>query len=323
MGLLRVVQPGMLSTVQDLGRDGYSALGVAAGGALDTLSLRVGNRLVGNPDGAAALEMTLIGATLRFEGNAIVALSGGETSASIESSGAPPRPVPALTATSVSAGETLRTGPILRGVRTYLCIAGGLNVPAVFGAASTNLAAGFGGYQGRAIRADDVLECGARASVRPAPADPGAVRALVGRILELRSVRCVRGVHGDWFDQTAIRRFWDSPFTVSSQSDRAGVRLDGTTIASRAGTPGGRMISEGMPNGAIQMPEGGQPIVLLADRPTTGGYPVIACVATVDLPILGQLRPRDTIRFQQVSLDEARTLFRDHDRRLDAAIPPP
>lgn len=320
MGVLRVIDPGMLSTVQDLGRPGHTALGVPPGGAADSLSLRLGNRLVGNHDGAAAIEMTMTGGTFLFDDDAAVVLAGGVVTASIESPAGPPRVIRPLSPAVIRAGERLHTGSVTRGARTYLCIAGGIDVPLTLGSASTHLAASFGGLDGRALHAGDQLRFGVAASPPIADSRSDHARVITEERLTLRTFRVLAGPHLDQFDPPARAAFWKSTFTVSPHSDRMGVRLQGDPIPSRAG---GRMPSEGMPTGAIQVPDDGQPIALMVDRPTTGGYPVIACIATVDLPALGQLRPREVIRFQPVALAHARDLFDQQQRRLNEQVPTP
>jgi antagonist of KipI len=319
MGFIRVLEPGMLSTVQDLGRAGWAARGVPTGGAADPFSLRLGNRLVGNADAAPGVEMTLTGAALHFEHDALVALTGAEAAASVGIRGGVERSMKSSTATPIRAGECLRVGPARRGARAYLCVAGGLRVPCVLGSASTHLAAGFGGFEGRALRAGDRLEFDETLSPAPAARSARGAREIAELVLARRSLRAVPGASGDVFEAEAADRFWDSEYSVTPQSDRAGLRLEGPAVRSRSG---GRMISEGMYCGAVQVPENGQPIILCVDHPTTGGYPVIACVVTVDLPVLGQLRPGDHVRFERTTLEGARELFRELERRLDELIPP-
>jgi len=307
---LRVHEPGMLTTVQDLGRSGHASLGVAVGGAADSLSLRIGNRLVGNPDNAAGLEFTLTGGLLEFEANAVIALTGGV--ASILNNEAE---VPMWNAIPVRAGERVRIGPVRRGVRVYLCVRGGIQVQEVLRSASTHLAAGIGGHEGRALRSGDAL------IYQDSAAETVAVdaRALGADLLHRRTIRAIEAPPEGRFHREAAELFWGSEFIVSNQSDRAGVRLEGNTIASLCH---GRMTSEGMTHGVIEVPENGQPIVLGVDHPTTGGYPVIGCVATVDLPILGQLRPREAVRFERAAVEDARAMFTQRRANLDKELPP-
>lgn len=316
MGALTVLNPGMLTTVQDLGRPGYASIGVPQGGAADPLALRVGNRLLGNPEGAAALELTLVGGTYAFATDGVIALAGAEANTVLESGGKT-SPVPSCAAIHVRAGDRLRVGPITRGARTYLCIRGGVRVEPVLGSSSTFLGAGFGGLQGRPLRHDDRVEWGGAQGAQPA-LSPVVARALVENVLARRRLRAVAGSHAGSFTDDEVSAFWSRMFTVSPRSDRVGVRLSGHIGAER-GAATGRMVSEGMMCGAVQVPPSGEPIALLADHPTTGGYPVIACIATVDLPVLGQLRPGDAVGFECVSQAAALELLRERERQLAEA----
>lgn len=306
---MRVEIPGLLTTVQDLGREGFGGMGVPNGGAADSISYRLGNRLVGNEDGAPALEMTLLGGTFQFCGDARLVLAGGSLDAWIEGANGESRPVAVWTPIDVRAGERLRVGAMASGCRAYLCVAGGVIVPRVLGSASTHVGAGFGGHEGRALRIGDWLWFGSGSS-RGRRALSSDQRAVLDESFSRRVIRAVEGAHARMFDSAAVDAFWRSEFVVSRQSDRMGLRLEGSVIAS----PGaGRLPSEPMPRGAVQVPEGGRPIVLMPDHPTTGGYPVIACAATVDLPALGQLRPGDRITFERVSIAGALALLRQQE----------
>ncbi len=314
MNRLRIIEPGMLTTVQDLGRDGYASLGVPEGGAADSLSLRIGNRLVSNPDNAPALEFTLTGGVIEFEHGAPISICGGIADAAIEGSNA--RPADLWRATRLHVGNRLRIGPVRRGARIYLCVGGGIRVPPVLGSASTNLPAGFGGHEGRSLRAGDVLEFGPDSA--PPPQPPRDARSLATDLLHRRTLRAIELPLEGRFDPESASLFWNSEFTVSNHSDRTGICLEGPQIPTLCA---GRMVSEGMPHGAIEVPENGQPIVLGVDHPTTGGYPVIACIASVDLPILGQLRPREQVRFEKVNVEEARALFAEREANITQELP--
>lgn len=341
MGLLRVILPGMLSTVQDLGRPGLGAIGIARGGAADALSLRIGNRLVGNPDQAAAIEMTMLGGSFVFEDDTSIALVGGSIAATIQGASAA-RECPMTCVLPVRAGERLTTGPIVRGVRTYLCVAGGIEATDVLGSASTHLGAGFGGLEGRPLRSGDVLSFGGAAARVSRQAVCPEASQIVERTLTRRVLRAVEGAHAASFHPGAINDFWSCSFTVSTRADRVGVRLIGQLPVEPIGRegpdrsprsddadrrpsgrvdlpmpPAGSMPSEGMMCGAVQLPPGGEPIVLLVDHPTTGGYPVIACVATIDIPTLAQLRPGESIRFERTTPALARELFHQRERELN------
>lgn len=316
MGALTVLDPGMMTTVQDLGRPGLASIGVPEGGAADPLALRVGNRLLGNPDGAAGLEMTMLGGTFAFEGDGAIALAGGEARAVLESSDdAGVLPAPWCTPINIRAGARLRIAPIVRGVRAYLCIRGGVRVQPALGSSSTLLSARFGGLDGRALRNGDRLEWNEVHANRPIMS-PAVARVMLDEVLVRRSLRAVAGSHASEFADAETSAFWDSTFTVSQRSDRIGVRLAGHVGSAAKAVGTGRMASEGMMCGAVQIPPGGEPIVLLVDHPTTGGYPVIACVATVDLPALGQLRPGDRVGFERITQASALALLHDRERRL-------
>lgn len=315
---IRVLDAGMLTTVQDLGRVGLGAIGVARGGAADALSLRTGNRLVGNRDNDAALEMTLLGGAYLFKHDAVIAICGGDCVARIENARGI-RVAHDWTPLSISADERLIVGPIQTGARCYLCVAGGIDAPLVLGSRSTHLRAGFGGIDGRKLSANDLLEIGPTRAGSRNEFTSQRLASFCREHLARRALRAVDGAHADSYDDMTLETFWSSSYEVSNQSDRSGLRL----VGKLGSTPhGGRMPSEGMMHGAVQTPPGGEPIILMADYPTTGGYPVIACVAAVDLPVLGQLRPRDTITFERVTLHDARTVYADFERRLNEIAPP-
>lgn len=268
-------------------------MGISASGAADALSLRAGNLLVGNPEGAAALEMTLAGGSFEFESTAIVALTGADFEAAI----------PMWTAVAVQPGETVRCGHARSGARCYLCIRGGIDVPAVLGSASTHLLTGLGGYQGRALKRGDILPVGqppraARASREPLwrpPASLGAIRVTApGSAAPLCAVS------------------WE----VQSDSDRMGLRLRGPALDRHTG----HMLTEGVPLGAVQVPPDGQPIILFVEHQTTGGYPKIANVISADFHALGQLRARDPVRFAQISIDDALALLAAQEQWLHSLV---
>ncbi len=287
-----MISPGLLSTVQDLGRAGYTHFGVSPSGAADALSLRAGNLLVGNPEGAAALEMTLAGGTFEFEDRAIIALTGGDFEAS----------VPMWEAVHVKASEQVRCGHARSGARAYLCVRGGIVVDHVLGSASTHLLTGIGGFEGRALKRGDSLKIGSADGLRPALS------------------RAARFAHShDTVRVTSTTRpdaFLDAVWQVREDSDRMGLRLRGPTLDRGAG----QMLTEGVPLGAVQVPPDGQPIVLFVEHQTTGGYPKIANVISADFHALGQLRPRDAVRFELVTMETALELLREQEEWLHALV---
>ena len=304
--MIRVLSPGLLTTVQDLGRPGLGALGVPPGGAADAHALRLGNLLLGNPEGAAGLEMTLSGPTLLFDEEALVALAGAPFAATLEG-----EPVPAWSAIRVPAGGRLAVGSATAGARGCLCLRGGFDVPVVLGSRSTDVATGFGGLSGRALRAGDELAAGrADGSPRGGRVDAAAARWTGAR----RLLRVTPGPQEDWFPPQALVAFLSRPFRVSATGSRTGVRLAGEPLAA----PSRSLLTEGVAAGAVQVPPAGLPILLLVEHPSTGGYPKIANVIAADHSALAQLRPGEEVRFARVSFDEARRLLFDREARLGA-----
>ena len=317
MGVIQVREPGLFTTVQDLGREGYGPLGVSASGAADAVSLRLGNRLVGNAEGAAGLEMTLLGGTFAFPDGAIVALTGSDFGATVEGA-----QVALWTSIEVKPGQTLRLGPTRTGARCYLCVRGGIEVELFLGSASTHILSGLGGHQGRSLRRGDVLSIGSAHVGEGAGSNACATEGvrkprLSARALEQagprKVLRVTPGPQSYWFPEAAHRMFYASRYRVAEESNRMGIRLEGGAVLEGSG---GEMISEGVSLGAIQVPDGGQPIILFVEQQTTGGYPKIANVISADFHCLGQLRPRDEIRFERVDWETARDLLREQEKIL-------
>jgi len=298
--MIHVSSPGMFTTVQDLGRYGYGPIGVSPSGAADPISVRIGNLLVGNPETAAALEMTLLGGTFVFPDGGLVALAGSDFGSTVDGA-----TVPLWKAIEIRPGQTLRTGPTRSGARCYLCAAGGIAVKLLLGSASTHILSGLGGFEGRPLRKGDVLETG-RPWGPPRSVEPRILQRLHPR----KTLRATVGPQTEWFSAASVSRFYESTYTVTEDSNRMGLRLQGAELE----TPhSGQMTSEGVSLGAIQVPAGGQPIVLFVEQQTTGGYPKIANIISADLPSIGQLRPRDEIRFEFVTPETARTLIREQE----------
>jgi antagonist of KipI len=308
MSLIEVRAPGLLTTVQDLGREGFGPMGVSPSGAADPVALRIGNRLVGNAEGAAGLEMTLLGGTFVFPERAVVALTGANFGGTLDNGS-----IEMWSSLEVQPGQTLRMGPTRAGARCYLCVKGGIDVKLFLGSASTHLLSGLGGFEGRALRKGDVLR------IRAANGGFRTFRKtkVAGRALEKLSprkvLRVTAGPQSGWFTEDVQRVFYGNTFRVAEESNRMGLRLEGAAIS----TPfGGEMISEGVSLGAVQITASGLPIILFVEQQTTGGYPKIANVISADLSSLGQLRPRDEIRFERVELDTARMLLLEQEKLL-------
>ncbi len=293
---IEVVRAGMFTTVQDLGRTGHRASGVPLSGAVDAFALRLANLLVGNPEHAAGLEFTLVGPELRFRHAAVVAIGGAVA-------GELPRWRPFR----VAAGDVLRCGPLREGCRGYLAVAGGIEVAPVLGSRSTYTRAGLGGWQGRALREGDVLPV---PSVRREYRDHWRIdERILPRYSPSPEVRVLPGADAGEFDPDWFRQ----AFRVSSQSDRMGLRLAGEPLG-RAGR--GERVSSPVAPGTVQVPPDGQPIVLLADAQTIGGYSQLAHVLTVDLPLVAQLRPGEQVRFRLVTPEEAQDCSAVRERAL-------
>jgi antagonist of KipI len=278
----------MSITVQDLGRPGYAEYGISASGAADPLSLRIGNRLLGNAENAAALEMTLLGGTFEFDRHAWIAFAGSELEHS-----AVWEPL------AVKAGATVRCGAIRGGARCYLCVRGGFDVPLVLGSASTHVVTGIGGFEGRALRKGDILR------VHPSSAAPTRRRMRVPQRVST-PVRVTAGPQKAWFGDELFER----PYRVSEHSDRMGLRLEGPVIRQHIGK---QLLTEGVSLGAVQVAANGQPIILFVEHQTTGGYPKVANVISADLHRIGQLRPREHVAFEPITLERAIELLREQE----------
>lgn len=292
---LDILRPGLLTTVQDGGRWGHQALGVPVAGAMDTASLRHANLLVGNAADAAALEVTLLGPRLRARADVHAAVAGATFELDLDG-----HPIAMDTPFTMAAGAVLTFGRRVAGARAYLAVAGGVDVPLVLGSRATHLVSRMGGLDGRALRAGDTIAIGPPPAAVPRRAAAGPAAHWIGAGPHV--LRVLLGPQHDWFSEASRHALLATPFTVSPRSDRMGFRLDGPAL-SRA--QGGELLSEPVPFGAIQVPAGGDPILLMADRQTAGGYPKIATVIAADLPVAGQLGPGDQIRFLGCSRAEA------------------
>jgi antagonist of KipI len=307
--VIEVVRPGLLTTVQDLGRWGHQAVGVPVAGPMDLFAHRLANLLVGNPDGAATLEVTLMGPELAFHAASTIAVCGAEFDVTCDG-----HSIPASTTFWVPTGARLAFGRRRTGARAYLAVAGGIQTPLVLGSRATHLVTAMGGLQGRALAAGDCLPI--RAALPPGPArrGPATPAPINGRA----RLRILPGAQADWFADEAITTLASSTFRVSPRSNRMGYRLDGPPLARKVAD---EPVSEPLAFGAIQVPTAGEPILLMADRQTAGGYPKIAGVIAADLPLAGQLAPGDTIEFAWCSRHEALAALIAAERRLLRVAP--
>lgn len=313
MGTIEVIEAGMLSSVQDLGRSGYQSVGVPEGGAFDRVSLRVGNRLLGNDEHEAGIELTMCGGVFRFLDPAVVCLTGARTNdAAVEVDGRS-MPIPHGVPTALGAGSVLRVGELRQGVRAYLCVAGGIRSEVMLGSRSALVSLPDAGL-GRALRRGDRLAYGDHAFQGgvSSTTEPAAIEE------QISVLRIVPSMHTELFSQEQLKGLCSEPFVVADQSNRAGVRLMGRLIE---GAIPGRVSSAGTMVGYVQVPASGEPIVLGVDGPTTGGYPVIGCVIEADLPVLAQCGPREQVRFAWVGRGEARRALLEQEAVVESVRP--
>lgn len=308
--MIEVIRGGMLTTVQDLGRQGYQNLGVVAGGAADPFAARVANFLVGNKEDAALLEMAFAGPKLRFVEDAVVAWCGADFTATCDG-----KPLAKNRPVSIRAGSVLGFGGTKTGAMAWLAIAGGIDVPEVMGSRSTDLAGKFGGFEGRKLAAGDRLSIGRSEPAKPSsPREVASWSLIPERLVAVCGpgvVRVIRGPEWEWFSKDARETFFQSIFEVTKDGNRMGTRLSGPSLP--LGEPR-EMISAAVDHGVIQVPPSGQSIVLGADRQTIGGYPRIGVVATVDLGKLAQFKPGETVRFHEIQAHEAHELLLRRER---------
>ena len=303
---IEVISSGPLSTIQDLGRFGYMDSGFSPGGAMDDRSLRLANILVGNEQGDPCVEMTMIGAKLRFDCPCVIALTGADMNPMKGDD-----EVPMYKAVQMKKGDVLSLSAAKRGMRCYLSAAGSFNIPKAMGSWSTNLKIGIGGLDGRKLNAGDELPLRmesdlfltGRRSFKNEEKYPSKIY-----------VRVVLGPQYDFFTEKGIETFLNSQYVVTDKSDRMGIRLDGEKIEAKGKVD---ILSDGIATGAVQIPASGTPIIMMADRQTTGGYAKIANVIKADLPKMAQAKPGTKVCFEEVSFDEATKLFKTYENEIN------
>ncbi len=299
MATVIVHTAGLLTTVQDRGRYGYQRFGMPVSGAMDVFSLELANLLVGNDPGDACLETTISGPELEFTGTTWIAITGADMDPQINGQG-----IPMNTAINVRPGDRLVFRGLRSGCRAYIAFAGGIAVPHVMGSRSTYLRAGIGGFQGRAIMPGDELPLGepvGRPRLKRIP------EGLIPEYKHEQTIRIISGPEAHYFEIAGLRSFLSTEYTVTAQSDRMGYRLSGEPIKHKEGMT--NIISAGISLGTVQVPGDGQPIILMADRQTSGGYARIANVISVDLTLLAQMRPGDKVCFREITLVKAQQLI--------------
>lgn len=314
---IKVLNHGLMTTIQDLGRYGSQKFGVIVGGAMDTYSLRLGNHLVGNMENEAALEITLYGTTLQFEEDTLIAITGGDFFPTINGILAP-----LWSPIVVMKDSILKFHSAIKGSRAYVAIAGGIDIPEVMGSKSTYLRANIGGFKGRALQKGDVLTLTNSNDLEYENSETNKKNKISWSInynelinfSKHQVIRVIQGTEYDRFDKEIQHNLWTEVFTISVQSDRMGYRLEGISLSLSKNF---ELLSEGVTFGTIQIPPNGQPIILMADRQTTGGYPKIGQVISADLPTLAQLQPTATIQFKEVTLEEAEHAFIQNEQKIN------
>ena len=303
---IRVLKPGMLTTIQDLGRTGYQSQGFGVAGVMDVRSFKIANLLLDNPENEAVIEFSLIGPTIEFTSETIISITGGNFSPKINK-----KPVKMYTAIYMNKGDILEFGSALTGCRGYVAFSSALNIPIAMGSRSTSTKYAVGGFNGRQLEEDDYILFRQKRRYLP---------YFLSRSLNINefdtseaTLRVVLGPQKGHFTKEGIDTFLSETYTITSEFDRMGYRLDGPFIASKGKTD---IISDGLVFGSIQVPNG-KPLVLLADRQTSGGYAKIATVASVDLPKFVQLKQDERVRFTAISVEEARQLLLDEENEMN------
>ena len=307
---IRVLKEGMLTTVQDLGRIGYQSQGFGVSGVMDVRSCKIANLLLDNPENEAVLEFTLIAPKIQFTSETIIAITGGNFEPMVNK-----EPVKMYTALYMHRGDILEFAGCESGSRGYIAFSSYLDIPVVMGSRSTNLKCGIGGFRGRRLVKGDYV--GFRIKRRYLPYFLSRTLALDEFIGESTTLRVVLGPQDDCFTKKGIETFLNSDYTVTSDFDRMGCRLDGPYIGYKKTTD---IISDGIAFGSIQVPSHGKPIILLADRQTAGGYAKIANVASIDIPKLAQCKTDNTVRFEAITVEEAQKLLKREVKEINSFI---
>ena len=307
MKVFNVLKPGLFTTVQDVGRYGYLKYGVPISGAMDTFSLVTANLLVGNNLNDACLEITLTGPELQVLARTQIAITGGNISPKING-----QDVPMWQTLEVREGDIISFGRMESGCRAYLAVRGGINTPIILGSRSTYVRGGFGGINGRQLKAGDVIEGFGSPLIEHTYSLP---KELIPKFTSPFAAHVILGPQKSMFTKQGINTFFSSQYRVTVESDRMGYRLEGQKIEHKEK---GEIVSDALLPGAIQVPKDGQPIIVMRDAQTTGGYPKIAAVITPDVSLLGQARPNDVIIFSEISISQARDKFMKFQKLLSS-----
>lgn len=308
MGKINILNQGLLTLIQDTGRYGYQQFGVPVSGVMDSFAHRIGNILVDNDETEAVLEVTMMGPQIVFQSDEVIAITGGDLSPMINGTAAQ-----MWKSIHVKEGDRLSFGGMKKGCRSYIAFAGGIDVPEIMGSKSTYMKAKIGGFEGRPLKTGDVLNIGVPKKDYYQVKDRVVPSKYIPQYDNTSEVRVVLGPQDECFTQKGIETFLGSEYTVTNECDRMGFRLDGNEIEH---VDGGDIISDGIAFGAIQIPGHGKPIIMMADRQTTGGYTKIANVISIDLFKIAQSKPGDKIIFKIVTIEEAHRLLREYETRI-------
>lgn len=320
---ITVLNPGLLTSIQDLGRVGFQKYGVIVSGAMDSYSLRLANILVGNREGEAALEITLVGPALMIHKGSAFVITGADISPTIDG-----KCVPMWRPVYLNKDSILKFGTCKSGCRVYLAFAGGFKISEIMGSKSTYIRAGIGGYKGRALEKDDILELenpkkksidiinklSKQLSMNKFISSNWFIRGMENENCEVTTIRVIRERQFENFTEESVNDFFHSYFNISIKCDRMGYCLSGTKLKLKEPL---EMISEAVYFGTIQVPPDGNPIILLADRQTTGGYPKIAQIVSVDIHKIVQLKPNEKIMFKEISLEDAERLYFEREKYIN------
>lgn len=303
---IRIISPGALTTIQDYGRVGLCEIGFSPSGAVDFRSMELANILVGNEMGEAVLECTIIGPTIFFTRDNVIAITGAFMTPKVNDV-----EIPMNRAVTIKAGEVLSLGIAATGCRTYIAFAGGLLIKECHGSKSTDLKCGIGGFLGRALKSQDEIDF-----ANPTDKLKGMEKHVYKQMEAIASPRIIRVIMGpqdDYFTQEGIGIFLSSPYKLTNDSNRMACKLSGPIITSKKTTD---IISDGIALGSIQVSLNGQPMIMLSDRQTTGGYAKIATVISIDIPSIAQCKPGDTLIFKRISLETAHKLYKGHGKSM-------
>lgn len=305
MAKIKIIKPGLFTTIQDKGRWGYERFGIPVAGTMDDFSTRVANILVGNDEYSAVLESTFLGPEIVFDCDEIISITGANMAPRINGES-----VPMWTSLLVKEGDILSFSGLVSGLRAYIAFSRGLNVPEVMGSKSTFTRGKLGGHEGRKLVNEDEIKLGIRELSNSGGYLPSEFIPIYNKE---ETIRVIMGPQDDYFTEDAIETFLNSKYTITSEADRMGYRLEGSKIIHKDGAD---IISDGMVFGSIQVPGHGSPIIMMADRATTGGYTKIATVITPDLPKLAQMAPGSSVNFIRITLKEAHEIYREYENKI-------